>query len=382
MVRRFRGMHDDELGAMAEVASPIYDVQVPVKGVLRQPDNEVSAVSQSVFRLVPMMANDPGGNVRALRASGLPQTKRRDSLREMAVRLATKRDRTNRFEETWDEMERRWADGSMTDRRRALLVVNSYADAVTVSAALSSSLAADRNAPWHVRCLMPDRDDPDRDFSDGLRQEERLPRALVERFGETPERSILVAPMSVVARGHNILNAGGKAAISATWFLHRPHPRPDDLSAAVGRLNRYAMRRFGERVDPARYDGLADCARRMRHKATGVVREAMDNRGGFATLPAHLKASFAWDMLTPLWQTIGRGIRGGVPVFVGFVDRQFAPASMDGSGGDTTDSSALVQAIHELEKAVDPGSNPDGHLIATRLYGAFLEAWLRTEGLR
>ena len=56
MVRRFRGVHDDELGSLAEVASPIYDVQVPVNGVLRQPDDEVSAVAQSVFRLVPMMS--------------------------------------------------------------------------------------------------------------------------------------------------------------------------------------------------------------------------------------------------------------------------------------------------------------------------------------
>lgn len=379
MVRQFRGVHDD-VGSMAEVASPIYDVQVPVKGVLRQPDDEVTAVAQSVFRLVPMMGNDPLGKAKALRASGLPQTKRRDSLRDMAGRLATKRDRTNRFEETWNEMERRWTGGSMTDRRRAMLVVNSYADAATVAAALSSCLAPDR-AAWHVRCLTPDRDDPDKDFSDGLRQDERLPRALVEKFGDTPERSILVAPMSVVARGHNILNVGGKAAISSIWFLHRPHPRPDDLSAVVGRLNRYAIRRFGETVDPALYDGLADCARRMRDKATGIVREAMDNRGEFTTLPPHLKASFAWDMLTPLWQTIGRGIRGGVPVFVGFVDRQFAPGSMDGAGGDTPDSSVIVQAIHELEMAVDPVSNPGGHAVAARLYGAFLEALRRTEGL-
>lgn len=327
------------------------------------------------------MPSKSDGKAKALQASGLPQTERRDSLREMAARLANKRDRTNRFQETWDEMQKRWGDDSMTDRRRAMLVVNSYADAVAVAAALSSHLVPDRDAPWQVRCLMPDRDDSDKDFSDGLRREERLPRALVEQFGDTPERSILVAPMSVVARGQNILNAGGKAAISSIWFLHRPHPGPDDLSAAVGRLNRYAMRRFDETVNPARYDGLADCARRMRHQATGIVREAMDNRGGFATLPPHLKASFAWDMLTPLWQTIGRGIRGGVSVFVGFVDRQFAPGSMDASGGDTTDGSVLLRAVHELEMAVDPGTNADGHVIAVRLYGAFLEALRRTEGL-
>ncbi len=119
----------------------------------------------------------------------------------------------------------------------------------------------------------------------------------------------------------------------------------------------------------------------MRFRATAIVREAMDNRGGYSTLPPHLKASFAWDLLTPLWQAIGRGIRGGVPVFVGFVDRQFAPGSMDGNAPDTPDSSALVLARDELRRAVDLEVNPKGHGIASRLYGPFLEALSRTEGL-
>jgi hypothetical protein len=367
---------------VAEVASPVYDVQVPVKGVLRQPDEEVSAVERSVFRLMPFMT--PGNSGRpasALRASGLTQPVRRQSLVGMTRRLAEKRDLTNMFEQVWEEMDARWPADSMADRRRAMLVVNSYADAQAVAVALTGALPPSREASWHVRCLVPDRDDPEVAFSDGLRDIEKLPRALVERFGETPERSVLVAPLSVVARGHNILNSHGKAAISTIYFLHRPHPRPDDLSSAVGRLNRYAIDRFDRKVDPADYSGLADCMRRMRFGATAIVREAMDNRGGYSTLPPHLKASFAWDMLTPLWQAIGRGIRGGVPVFVGFVDRQFAPRSMDGDTLDTADSSALVLARDELRRAVDPAENPKGHEIAARLYGPFLEALSRTEGL-
>lgn len=383
IVRRFPPAREGGDAVVAEVASPVYDVQVPVKGVLRQPDEEVQAVVRSIFRLVPFMtAGMAGRPASALRASGLPQPVRRQALAEMTHRLAEKRDLTNMFEQVWDEMEARWPDGSMADRRRAMLVVNSYADAQAVAFALTGALPASREAPWHVRCLVPDRDDPDVAFSDGLRDVERLPRALVERFGETPERSILVAPLSVVARGHNILNGKGKAAISTIYFLHRPHPRPDDLSSAVGRLNRYAVDRFDRRVDPTDYAGLADCARRMRFGATAIVREAMDNRGGYSTLPPHLKASFAWDMLTPLWQAIGRGIRGGVPVFVGFVDRQFAPGAMDGGDGeDTPDSSALVLARDELRRAVDRAENPKCHEIAARLYGPFLEALSRTEGL-
>lgn len=383
IVRRFPPKRPGGEGIVAEVASPVYDVQVRVKGVLRQPDEEVHAIERSIFRLVPFMTAGTGGRpATALRASGVPQPVRRQALADMTRRLAERRDLTNMFEEVWDEMEARWPKGEVADRRRAMLVVNSYADAQAVATVLSGALPTSRDTPWHVRCLVPDRDDPEVAFPDGLRDVEKLPRALVERFGETPERSVLVAPLSVVARGHNILNGRGKAAISTIYFLHRPHPRPDDLSSAVGRLNRYAIDRFDRRVDPGRYDGLADCARRMRFGATAIVREAMDNRGGYATLPPHLKASFAWDMLTPLWQAIGRGIRGGAPVFVGFVDRQFAPGAMDGGGEpDTPDSSALVMARDELRRAVDPATNPHSHDIATRLYGPFLDALSRTEGL-
>jgi len=52
------------------------------------------------------------------------------------------------------------------------------------------------------------------------------------------------------------------------------------------------------------------------------VREGLDRRTGYSDLPQHYRFQFAWDLLTPLWQTVGRGIRNDCPVFVGFVDRQ------------------------------------------------------------
>ena len=60
----------------------------------------------------------------------------------------------------------------------------------------------------------------------------------------------------------------------------------------------------------------------MRAKASRIVREGLDRRTGYSDLPQHYRFQFAWDLLTPLWQTVGRGIRNDCPVFVGFVDRQ------------------------------------------------------------
>ena len=79
----------------------------------------MQAVVRSIFRLVPFMtAGMAGRPASALRTSGLPHPVRRQALAEMTHRLAEKRDLTNMFEQVWDEMEARWPDGSMADRRQ------------------------------------------------------------------------------------------------------------------------------------------------------------------------------------------------------------------------------------------------------------------------
>ena len=360
-------------GKPQSVASPVYDVQVPVKGVLVQPQTEVEAVGRSIFRLVGCQ-DDTGKQVRA---SGLDETGRRRSLKAMAIRLGTKRGDTNLIEDYWTEAERTWGSADTADRRRALLVTNSYADAAFVSDSLAEVLGRD----WSVRCLVRDSgDDADAVGATGPQLALPLPRSLVERFGVMPERSVLVAPLQVVSRGHNILNEARRAAISAIYFLHRPHPRPDDMAPVIGRLNRYAMERHLHGLS-RKCDGedVSARMRRLRHAASSIVREGLDRRSGYAGLPPHYKAQFAWDLLTPLWQTIGRGIRNGCPVMVGFMDRQFAPRSFDADGNDTGASSVLVQIVDELRFAMRDQREGE---VAQRLYAPFLGALERTWNLR
>jgi hypothetical protein len=368
-------------GKPIDAASPSFDVQVPVKGVLLQPDAELTAIKKSVFSLVHVQ-DEHGKQVRISGSSS--ENERRKILAFTAQRLVTRRDETNLIEENWRRSEIRWGKDDIEDRRRALLVVNSYADAHVVSDALLETLEAYGYSDWHVRCLVRDHGDdelpPDATPRKRVRE---LPRSLVESFGEMPEKSLLVAPMVVVARGHNILNHRSKAAISAIYFLHRPHPRPEDLAPIIGRLNRFALERFDKGLKSARNQPdlpLSVRARRMRHAATKIVRLSLDLRSGYGGLPAEYKAQFAWDMLTPLWQTIGRGIRNGCPVSVGFIDRQFAPESFDGRQ-DTGDSSVLVQTIEQLEDAMDPLTNKLEYEVARLLYGPFHDALKQTKGL-
>jgi hypothetical protein len=359
-------------GNPQSVASPVYDVQVPVKAVLVQPDQEVEAVGRSIFRLVRCLDEDG----KQVRASGLDEAGRRRSLKAMAVRLGTRRGETNLIEDHWAEAGRAWAESDLADRRRALLVTNSYADAAFVADALAEVLGRE----WSVRCLVRDSgDDADAQGAYGPRLAQPLPRSLVERFGFLPERSVLVAPLQVISRGHNILNQAGRAAISAIYFLHRPHPRPDDMSPVIGRLNRYATERHlrGLRRE-SDAEGVPARMRRLRYAASAIVREGLNRRTGYAGLPPHHKAQFAWDLLTPLWQTIGRGIRRGCPVMVGFIDNQFAPRSFDGTTDDTGDSSVLVKIAEELRFAM--ADDREGE-VARRLYAPFLGALERTRDL-
>ncbi|WP_428249587.1 hypothetical protein [Ferrovibrio sp.] len=371
---------DRKSGKLIDASSPSFDIQVPVKGILMQPKAELEAIGNSQFALVYIPHGDRG----QVRVSGVPEKQRRENLAFAATQLAIPRGNSNALEDHWRRMEEKWGASDIVDRRRALLVTNSYADAAVVADTLAQVLEGHGYTDWVVRCLTPDKgDDRVKLGAPTPTRAKPLPRSLVESFGDMPERSILVAPMQVVARGHNILNRGLKAAISSIYFLHRPHPRPDDLGPVIGRLNRFAMERYEKGMKFGEGDAdisIAVRARRMRYAARNEVYRSLANRGGYSMLPAEYKAQFAWDMLTPLWQTIGRGIRNGCPVFVGFVDRQFAPMSFNGQK-DRPETSAIVQAIWQLEQAIDPNINPNESEVARLLYGPFHDALSATKDL-
>lgn len=374
---------DPKSGDLIDAASPSFDVQVPVSGVLVQPAAELEAIRHSVFSLVH--APDSAGQ--QIRVSGRPQSERRTNLASIAERFAARRDGHNRFEDDWRKMAEHWASWNpkaLDNRRRALLVTNSYADAAVVADALAAALDAGGFAGWKVSCLVRDRDEGGAQNDNRLSRARPMPRSLVERFGLEPDPSILVAPLQVIARGHNILNTDGKAAISGIYFLHRPHPRPDDLGPTIGRLNRFAQERFDRGLEIAEGESFAQRARRVRYKASRIVRYGLEaGRSGYRSLPAEFKAQFAWDMLTPLWQTVGRGIRGGCPVHIGFVDYAFAPRSFESNTTpDTPESSVLVQSLRQLEQAMDPTINHADHQVARLLYQPFHDALAATRGLR
>jgi hypothetical protein len=371
------GRVDRSTGEVIHSASPCFDVQVPPRAVLLQPDAELKAIERSRFILVKIV--EPY-HQRAVRISGAPPEERRYNLRIIADHMVRARGGQSLIENHWARSEELWGSELQENRRRALFVVNSYRDSAVVANALSRAIRNSYgSANWKIFCLQKDPDDQEEilnGIGDGVQP---LARSLIERFGDEPEYSILVAPIQIVSRGYNILNSTRKAAISSIYFIHRPHPHPDDLSSVVGRLNRFALERFEYGVEPRQGETFADRARRMRYAAAGILRSGLGGPQNYRSLSPEHKAQFAWDLLAQLWQGVGRGIRGGCPVFVGFIDSAFAPESFNDSR-DTPASSALVQAVHQLKMALD-SSNRDDAEVARMLYRPFYDALKRTEGL-
>lgn len=373
---------DPDTGKPIILASPTFDVQHPVRGIFLQPPDELDAIDKSVFSLV--YARDK--KQRQYRVSGSAPKEREQNLRAIAKNFASHDNRgRNRFQADWDKMEQLWGRDDIIDRRRALLVTTSYETAATVADTLSEHLNRQGEYNGTVFCMVRDPQATDNP-PPVLQHAQDLPRSLVERFGETAEESILVAPIQVVSRGHNILNENKYAAISSIYFLHRAHPSPSDMGATIGRLNRYAEDRYDFGIRPqGEQDSIAARANRMRRRGNHIVQHSLDaGRAGYQALTTEYKGQFAWDMLTQLWQTTGRGIRGGRPVFVGFVDYAFAPKSFDSTGEktDTAATSSLVQCITQMDNAIRRQSSTDERKIAGHLYQPFYDALKNTRNLR
>lgn len=82
--------------------------------------------------------------------------------------------------------------------------------------------------------------------------------------------------------------------------------------------------------------------------------------------------------LVQLWQTVCRGVRGGVPVYAGFIDAAFHPESSKGKE-DNSATSLLLGIDELLSRLVDVNWNPDAEL-AERLFDTPRIAFAKLRG--
>ncbi|MBA0051366.1 hypothetical protein E0L36_10835 [Streptomyces sp. AJS327] len=308
-------------------------VLAPVRAVLKPQSKVLRSIRDTVFRTEFLY--DAAGQ--PIRLSGQDPDKREDVLRLMIDRLARPR-----RDGTTSPLQSELARIPDQRRRRALLLVGSYAEAGAAATAL------DEIPRWRGRVRVLAADDAELEAAvDGrapagsrTRSTGAVRRGDLASFAEDPDAELLVAPLLAVERGHNILTTPQRpgeervAAFGTVCFLARPHPRPDDLSLAVFAINDWASRfvrgqltsegaTFGDLVAEA--DGLDAAGGTFRTVARRVWRHVLSRPYIYSLLSDDEKESFVWDQLVTIWQVIGRLVRGGVPARVVFVDAAFAP---------------------------------------------------------
>ena len=365
-------------GGRSTTASPTFDVQQPVSAILTQPDGELAALSHSCYEFVSL-GPEP------IVVSGAAPDERRENLRRVACLLGRSSATGTRLTNKWHDLDTLWPEERerTMHRRRALLVTNNYGDAKIVA----NELARVAGQAHNVYCLVSDQlarageleHDATRSGEEFHRHVIPLPRSRVEDFGRSPLGSILVAPLRPISRGHNIVTDSGYAAVSTIYFLHRPHPRPDDHSSVIGMLNRLAMSVLQEGgISPTTGSSLDSVAKRFVSLAHRALNEGFAMRVAYSVMSDEARTQYSWDLMTSLWQTIGRGIRGGVPIYVGFIDKKFAPGIFGNPPRrDTVNSSCLKQCQETLQLAINDGVNK---MVAERLYRPFLDALNRLFG--
>ncbi|RKT56653.1 hypothetical protein [Saccharothrix australiensis] len=336
-------------------------VIAPVRAVLGPKEEFLDAVKETVFTTRFLY----DGN-RPLSLSGAPPGTKADILRKMVHQLARPVD-GRKFSPLDEEL----AAVADSDRRRVLLLVGSYKDALEVANLLD---AAGNRWNGRVRALVPDDQElaaQPTSSATGVR------RGDVADFAKDEDAEVLVAPLMAVERGHNILNVGKVAAFGVAIFLARPHPRPDDLAMAVFAINDWATRytrglgradtEYGTFEDVVtKHDDLDLAGKAFRKLGRTQWNRVLHRRYVYTRLGKHDKQSFAWDHLVTMWQVIGRLVRGGVPARVVFVDAKFAPRAAAAAAPnadpkvrgqrDTAASSLLVNLREVLAPYFDPDS--------------------------
>jgi hypothetical protein len=206
-------------------------------------------------------------------------------------------------------LQRQIANPVSAGRARALLVTGSYDEAVAVADGLRRAAGGALGVHHLVSNTNSSGQDPD-----------ALTRAHLESFGQIPAPAVLVGPLSVVARGHNILQPNSQlSALSGIFVLTRPVPPSHDADRFLAHIA------YNARLHPPEWRGspgaTVEAERRAAYKR---LRALQRSSATFRHMNDELRRELICDVLVDLAQLAGRARRGGTPVDLFFVDGAFA----------------------------------------------------------
>jgi len=229
------------------------------------------------------------------------------------------------------------------ENRRVLLVVNSYDDVVKV-ANLLETIPDLRD---HYRYLTRTNESNKKSYS----------RFLIENFVEEKEE-ILIVPLMSVSRAYNILNRNGKALFGTIFFLVRPYPVPNDLSYMIQILHaNYFLYLKDIHQENLTY---GKAVKSLRKRSIRLIEYMYTKADFWSTLNTRERETLSWYIFIPIWQIIGRLIRGGSHARIFYCDGSFHSKDFD------------VPSLLEFWK--DGMAKYKNNSIMDELYGPFIDS--------
>jgi hypothetical protein len=331
--------------------------------VLAPRASEIGAV-----RLYLLPKRHPSTN-KPLRFSGAGRD-REDNLRLMVTALA------QRDIDGLSDLEKavRSITTELGRSRKAVLVVNSYEQVRLVVEQLNNVNQALGVRTRGVVKGMP---------TDNSRSHYIL-RGQVEELGHDDTLDVIVFPIAALGRGINVVfhtddGDNGKAAIGAVYFLTRPHPAASDLTLMTSLLARATQEFDAQDLSGQSLLQIPEVFDRARHAVYGRIGNLLARPMSASQLDKRTLINFAANLLVPILQTIGRGMRKGMPVDVYFVDAAWAPNSAQGR--PETDRSSILLVMRQVLEACLTDPDPDLRDIYHALYGVFQDAFRNIDGL-
>lgn len=307
---------------------------------------------------------------RPLRFSGAGE-EREENLRLMISALAS------RGSGSLSELERavRAIRTSMGRPRKAALVVNSYEQVRLVIEHLTNinlelaqrSRGVVREIPYNTKQV-----------------NNYILRSQVEELGSNPDVDVIVFPIASLGRGINIVfqtddEDNGRAAVGSIYFLTRPHPSAGDLSLMNSLIARETHSFDHCNFSTATLTEVQQAYNRRRYALYRQVANLLARPLSFSRLEQTMVRHFAANLLVPIIQTIGRGMRKRMPIDVYFVDAAWAPRSCEGQ--PESDRSSVLIAMQQVLEECCNQSDPDERDIYQALYAPFLTAFREIRGL-
>lgn len=343
----------------------LYDLHVQPHLLLRPKVKPTPPEDRPRIRCFFTPIGDPNQAGKALTVSGTTPATRIYAMRTMITELARKRGfgKKSLFDMHFAEVPE--------ERRRALMCVGRYEEALQVAETLNAALGGSPGE--HAVAMVRDQ------IGDELIVELRpgtIVRSRVEDVVKLPI-TFLVAPLLGIERGFNFVLPNGLAAFGLVYFLARPLPIPGDPATAMHRVHAWSQRRVPRIESPL----ITRAGQLLRNEGDDRWRDELNRRETYTG--SVRRTDLLWTEVVTVCQTIGRLLRGGATADVYFVDGRWADVSSGRSPSsirESEETSILLGFRRILNDAVsDP--NPAVRCVAEALYGDFLEGFRHIEGV-